>query len=193
MRTLLLMAVVGVGVILVSRCASASGARRDAACGVRQLRFFNGFALSLPAGMCVARESGPDFWIYRFTIGGERAPFLEAYVGNGADFPSTAPPGGWTIAETPTGEKLRCGAIVIRETEHGDVTWVGGSKPRDGRHCGEFLVRGTAIDGAISSAGIHFWYDDLTEERRQTVLEIIDSVRRAEPLPDDPPLGRNVP
>ena len=161
---------------------------RDAACDVRELRFFNGFGLSLPPGVCVVRTSGPDYWIYQFTSTGENAPFLQAYVGNAANFPYFAPKAGMTITESPTGEKLLCDALLIRETSHGEVTQVGGSVTHDGKSCGEILVRATEVDGTISSPAVHFWYSDISTRQERIIVQIIDSVRRTEHLADDPPL-----
>ena len=163
--------------------------RREAAFNVRELRFFNGFGLSVPPGMYVVRTSGPDYWIYQFASNEKDPPFLWAYVGNAANFPYFAPPEGMEITESLTGETLACGALLIRETVHGEVTQVGGEVTRGGKRCGEVLVRATAVDGTISSPAIHVWYRDVTEAQKRIVARIIDSVRRTEPLPDDPPLG----
>lgn len=162
--------------------------RRDEACDVRDLSFFNGFALSLPPGLCVVRTNGPDYWIYHFASGQKELPFLEAYVGNAANFQYFAPPEGVEIRESLTGETLTCGALFVRETPRGAVTQVGGAVTRDGKRCGEILVRATAVDGTISSPAIHFSYSGITTQQEQVVFKIIDSVRRAEELPDDPPL-----
>ena len=160
----------------------------DAARGIRGLRFFNGFALSLPARVSVARSSGPDYWIYRFTSKDADSPFLHAYVGHAANFPYFAPREGTEITESLAGEKLTCGVLLIRETRRGDVTEVGGSVTRDGKRCGEILVRATATNGTISSPAIHFWYSNITEEQEQIVTMIIDSVVLGERMADDPPL-----
>ena len=180
MRTLLL--------VLLALPIAAAGVPRESACDVRDLRFFNGFALSLPAGLCVVRSMGTDYWIYQFTSAGTEKPFVVAYVGHAANFPYFTPPEGETITTTLTGEKLTCGTLFIKETVRGDVTQVGGTVTIENKKCGEVLVRGTAVNGAISSPAIHFWYSGITEEEERTVRTIIDSVRRTEPLPDDPPL-----
>lgn len=182
--------------VLVLALASAGGdavasgetIRGDEACEVRELSFFNGFALSLPPGLCAARTRGPDYWIYQIAFGEKEPPFLEAYVGNGANFPYFAPPEGVEIRESLNSETLPCGALFVRETPRGGVTQVGGAVTRDGKRCGEILVRATAVDGTISSPAIHFSYSGITTEQEQVVFKIIDSVRRAEELPDDPPL-----
>lgn len=188
MRLSISVAVLLLGSLPTALVASAGTVRRDAACDVRELRFFNGFGLSLPAGICVARTSGPDYWIYQFTARDDDAPVLRAYVGNAANFPYSVPRDGTEITEAVSGEMLVCGALLIRETLHGDVTQVGGSVTRDDKACGEILVRATAVDGTISSPAIHFWYSDISKEQEQAVTQIVDSVRRTEPLPDDPPL-----
>jgi len=167
---------------------SPAAMRRDAACDVRELRFFNGFDLSLPPGVCVVRTSGPDYWIYQFTSAEKDPPFLQAYVGNAANFPYFAPPDGVEITESLTGEKLTCGTLFIRETQRGNVTQVGGAVTVEGKRCGEILVRTTANDGTISSPAIHFWYSGITEELEQIVTQIIESARRTEEVTDDPPL-----
>jgi hypothetical protein len=163
-------------------------ADRDAACDVRELRFFNGFGLTLPKGVCVARTSGPDFRIYQFSSGEGAPAFLQAYVGNAADFPYSAPPNGMQRTASSMGEKLPCGTLLIRETPHGDVTQVGGRAALDGKRCGEILVRAPSVDGIVSSAAVHFWYSGLPTEQEQLARQIIDSAHRTEQLADDPPL-----
>lgn len=175
--------------LLCALTAAPAGPRRESACDVRELRFFNGFALSLPAGLCVGRTSGPDYWIYELAAANGAPPFLRFYAGNAANLPYVAPPEGTRITELTSGEPLACGALVIRETRRGEVTEVGGAVTIDGTRCGEVLVRRTASpEGGISSPALHFWYSGLTEEQEKAVRTIIASVRPAEPLPDDPPL-----
>lgn len=146
----------------------------------------NGFGVSVPSAVHIEKQRRADFDVYSFAMN-DGAPFLRAYAGYAANFPYTAPPEGTRLTESPTGERLLCGEMVIHETKSGDVTQVGGSVTVDGKRCGEVLVRGTAVDGNIDSAAVHFWYSGLTVEQEKVAREIINSVRERK---SDPPPGK---
>ncbi len=54
--------------------------------------------------------------------------------------------------------------------------------------CGEYLVRTASKDGVVSSNALHFWYFGITEDLERKALAIIEAVKTADKLPDDPPL-----
>lgn len=163
--------------------------RRESACGVRDVHFYNGFKLHLQAPLCVTRWPGPDYAMYEFAERSNGSPFLNSYVGFAADFPYTASPHGQLLARMPTGRALQCGELRITETQHGLTDHVGGTRQLSTGRCGEILVRNHAEGGMISSAAIHFRYAGLSAPEEGRALEIINAVEPADTLPADPPLA----